>query len=318
MHFYPKPRPAAIKIPVHRKVAIAAGLAAAAAACALLASDALAAGKLTVEHALMPVLVGITVTSGHLATTAAREWKLSALGLAVVAVLGTVLTIYLSAGRQVEAREARHLETAAANRLRSEKLAELEQAKKRKSQAEDQAEKEMTGQKCGGRCQDWKTRASEVDAKVRILNAEIERLGAAKPVESRAAAIAELVELVLGWRRDTTARVIALTEPFMLPLVLELASIWLFGYGFGHRRPVAAAANDAAPPAPVSPPPPARRPAPEQPSASEVERRRRMVAEFVTAYEARHGKPPRNSEVMKACGLPKATASRLRREAVAV
>ena len=90
-----------------RAVAVASGCLATAGALALLTSDAIASGHWTLEHALLPVIVALTLTAGHLALPAlAQKRPLSALGWAVLFLAGTWATVYTSAGRQAAAGDA--------------------------------------------------------------------------------------------------------------------------------------------------------------------------------------------------------------------
>jgi hypothetical protein len=93
---------------IPRILAVVAGAIASCGALAILCQDALKTGAWGLEHALMPVLVIVTILSGHLFSAAVRAFKpLSSLGFAVVATIATWGTIYTSVGKQSELAEAK-------------------------------------------------------------------------------------------------------------------------------------------------------------------------------------------------------------------
>ncbi len=95
------------KYTIASPAAIAAGTAAAMGAIALLVRDGFTNGW-TVELALMPVLVGVTILTGILVSKALRRGKLiAAAGLLFIHAFGSGLTIYETAGRRAEARDAK-------------------------------------------------------------------------------------------------------------------------------------------------------------------------------------------------------------------
>lgn len=219
-----------------RALAIAAGVVATAGALAILLADPITTHHWRLDHAIIPAVVFLTIASGHLTGDAlsARRY-LSAAGFALLFTAGTLLTVYSSVGSQHAASGDQAADATSRNQQIADKRADLDRARQRFDQAETMATREMTGSRCGQRCDDWKRRAREVAALVRQIEAELATLGgprtlAPKP-QAFAAAAAEF-----GFDAKTTARRAALLEPFARSLVLEIAAIVAFGYGFGGKR----------------------------------------------------------------------------------
>lgn len=272
-----------------QKLSILAGVAAAGGALYILLADLLEGHALTVAHALMPIAVGITIISGHLIGAAFRERKLvSAAGFLLLFVAGTALTVYASVGRQSSAAETKANEASASNALVQAKQGDLQRARERLAMANTMADKER-GTSCGKKCQDWQLRAREVGSDIQRLEGELRQLGAVKPVAANASKMAELLAL-FGADHAKVKQACILLEPFAWSLFLELASIFAFGFGFGHRSAkIGANDNVVAAPAPVA----------------------HNVIDWVRAHRDRHGRLPQIPEVQAAFpGLPKTTAWR--------
>lgn len=219
-----------------RALAIASGIAATGGACALLLAEPLTTGHWSLDHGLTPLVVGLTVASGHLAVTALRARKLlAAVGFTAAFALGTAVTLLNGVGRQA----ATVADTAAAvtktNEAVASKQAEIAKARTRYEQALQQADREMTGQRCGPRCTDWKTRASEVDSHLAILEVQLAKLGTTRVVNAKADKIGQLAA-VLGFEAKRASHLVELVEPLLVPLLLELSAIVALGFGFAPRR----------------------------------------------------------------------------------
>ena len=291
-----------------RRLAIAAGFVSTIAALAILCADAVTSGHWTLQHALMPAIVGITVLSGHLVGTALRGFRIiSAVGFATVFLIGTAVTVYTSVGRQGATADAAISSAEASNKELAEKTAEVEAARLRRDHADTMATKEMTGQKCLDRCKAWKTRAEDIQARIDILDAGIRRIGGQKPVAPNAERAAELLAM-LGADRLKVRHAAILLEPFALSLLFEIGALVAFGYGFGGRRP----------PQRVEITP---EPGPVVTADTTSPERRAVVVSFVAAQTARRGQPPALSAIQAmhlarfGSKLPKSTASRWRLEA---
>lgn len=219
-----------------RGLAITAGVAATGGAIALLLSEPLNTGHWTLDHGLTPLIVGLTVASGHLTATALRACKpLTSIGFAVAFMIGTGVTVLNGVGRQTEGAEAKQAEIAKTNDAVTSKQAELTKARTRLDQANQMAEREMTGQRCGVRCSDWKQRAAEVGSHIKTLEADLAKLGTVKPVNPKAAKVGEIAA-VFGANPAKAQATVALVEPLLVPFLLEWLAIVALGYGFGHSN----------------------------------------------------------------------------------
>lgn len=230
-----------------RALAIVCGVAATGGAIALLLADAIGTGHWSQDHALVPLVVGLTVATGHLASTALRRGRLlAAAGFAIAFAVGTTVTVLNGVGRQSASVGASMAETQAHNQAIADKGAELVRARQRFEQANAQAEKEMTGSRCAQRCNDWKLRATEVAARVKELETEIARLGAPRPVNAKAEKVGEIATAI-GLDGKRAASLVLLLEPLLVPFLLEWTAIIAMGYGFTPNAQTMPAAPASAP-----------------------------------------------------------------------
>lgn len=222
------------KYTLHSLPAIVGGTIAAAGAIALLTRDAYSTG-LTLDHALMPVLVGLTILTGHLAVQAIKEWKLlSCGGFLALAILGSGITVYETMGRRAETRDAKVAQAAKSVDQYAAIAADYRRATDLVTQAETWVASECKSG-VGAKCRGNQFVLSQRSAHAASLKAQLETATAPAPVDpkaDRAAAVAGL----LGYSADVTKKAVQTFEPFVLPLFLELGSIILFGFGVGHRR----------------------------------------------------------------------------------
>ena len=236
-------------------LAIAAGVASTAGALAILCSDALRTGHWSLEHALMPLIVGIAIAFGHLIGSALRERRaVSTLGFAAVFLLATVATVYNSVGRQAATADKQALTVAHANHAIEQTEADLKTSRKRLETAQFMAAWEIAGRPekrgrmdlqgtptaqsgCGSRCRSWKQQSSEISSHIALLESKLAGLGPVQigsPKADRAAKVAAL----FGFDQAQTKTTIHLVEPFLYALLFELAAIVSFGFGFAHRGAV--------------------------------------------------------------------------------
>jgi len=220
-----------------RGLAIATALAATAGALAILLADPIMTGNWRLDHALLPVIVFITIAAGHLCKAAVVNRKIgSGIGFAALFLMGTLLTVYSSVGSQKAALSDKAGSIEAHNRAITDKQAEITAARARLTMANSMADKEMTGQKCGQRCTDWKTRAREVGSHIKTLEGELTALGTIRTARPKAEAFAEAAS-IFGFDRSKVVTIATILEPFAYSLLLELTAIVAFGYGFqGNRK----------------------------------------------------------------------------------
>lgn len=189
----------------------------------------------TSYHALTVLTVFGTVAAGHLMVDAARSRTLAgtaaAFGFLVLFLSGTGLVVYQSVGRQAENTETAVLSVEATNKALAEKGVELAQARQRLKDANDMVDKETAKKRCGPACADWKTRVTEVSANVKQIEAEIAKLGPAKPVAPKAEKMAAVAEL-FGADKAKAKAALTLAEPFLWTLFFEIGSIVSLGFAF--------------------------------------------------------------------------------------
>jgi hypothetical protein len=191
------------------------------AAIVLLADDAYHRG-LNVHHALQPMLVLGAAAAGIYAHHALHALRLgSFLAFFTVAVLGSLLIVYATMGRQADAREGRQADTRLGNEQHTEIKAELTAAKANR-------DTECKGKGANGpKCKDWQGR----------VDALLKQLGGLKTaaLDPRAEALGDLATLV-GFDRKWTMQVVSAIDPVALPMWLELGSVVFLGAAFPPAR----------------------------------------------------------------------------------
>ena len=232
-------------------------------ALAIIAGCAFAAGGLTIlldkdltrplewasSQWLTILTVGGTIAAGHLMVDAARARHLFAtLGFLVLFLSGTGLVVYSSVGRQVETAGTTTLSVEDNNTKIADKTEDLKAARARRDYADRAADREMTGQRCGQRCRDWKQNSKDITVVILQLEAEIAALGPQKPVNAQAAAMADMAALFGADNKARTVAVLLLIIPFLKTLFFEVGAIVSLGFAFRQgKRPVLVAANDQLP-----------------------------------------------------------------------
>lgn len=254
--------------------AIVGGVAAAVGAIALLVRDAFTSGW-SVDHALMPVLVGVTILSGHLLWEALRRGRvIAALGLALLAIFGSGLTVIEAMGRRAEVRDVKVASAVDVETQRKHlrvMLTEAEEilAKHRALLATECASGK--GKKCDGMTYTVLTWESAVAG----YEAKLAKLGAPKPVDPKGERVAAVVAFFTSLKEGDVKQGVALLEPFAMPLFLELGSIVLFSFGFsGRKKREIAAAVPAEQVTPVADP---SSPSPKGGSMTKLEAERDLV-----------------------------------------
>ena len=187
-----------------------------------------------------------TIAAGHLMVDAARARHLFAtLGFLVLFLSGTGLVVYSSVGRQVETAGTTTLSVEDNNTKIADKTEDLKAARARRDYADRAADREMTGQRCGQRCRDWKQNSKDITVVILQLEAEIAALGPQKPVNAQAAAMADMAALFGADNKARTVAVLLLIIPFLKTLFFEVGAIVSLGFAFRQgKRPVLVAAND--------------------------------------------------------------------------
>lgn len=208
-----KPKPAIAAVPFLIGMLLWTG------ATGLLLDDVWRTGHITTQHLLMPLLTASTVAAAVFAHHRLASFKLiGAVGFAMLAVLGSGLTVYGTLGRVADGRDAKLGEAMRVNRALETKLIELKDAR---------AGAKAECVKIGPRCTTWQSR---VDVLLRETNAM-----AVVSVDPRADAVVRLATL-LGFNSEHVREIIDALDAPSLPLYLELGSIIFFASAFPHRR----------------------------------------------------------------------------------
>lgn len=266
-----------------RRTAIAVGVAAAGAALAILLQDVIwQKAPVTLDHALMPIIVLITIAAGHLAVKGRTIGAFFGFGL--VFILGTLLTVYTSVGRQAEVADtaSKRAEVVASERSRIMALRSRAEAMQQEATGKLAAEC-RTGK--GTRCDGIKATVDVYAAAVKGHDADLAKL----PVivnAARSSRFADVMELG-GLNREKTQHVAYLLEPFAYSLFFELCAIVAFGFGFGGRRTTKVANDNPQEPDVVTVPD-------IEPTADE------RVVIWSKAFEAKHHRKPSQAEIRSA------------------
>lgn len=203
-------------------------------AISLLTRDALQTG-ITLEHALMPVLVGLTVLFGHEAWRALKEAKLiSFVAFVVLAIFGSSIIVTETMGRRAETRDAK---VSAATKTVDEYaalLANLDRANKLVSEAESWVASECrTG--VGPKCRGVTFTRDQRLAFAEKLRKEAEAQKAPPPVDSKADRVGAVAS-VFGFSAKDAVKAFQTFDPFTLALFFELGAIFGFGFGVKCRK----------------------------------------------------------------------------------
>jgi MarR family len=197
-------------------------------AIGLLTADALSTGRLTLTHALQPLLVLGTVAAAVLAHQSGWRRPVNTLLFVLLAGLGSLATIYGTLGRQADARDAKVGTALAENRtlqLRSEALDTAKTDAKRECAS-------GVGQRC-----------TAATARVDKLVGEMASLRTVSP-DPRADAIADLLWLVASVDKARVQLIVAAIDPLLLPIFLELGSVIFFAASFPTRATLATLRNN--------------------------------------------------------------------------
>lgn len=219
---------------VHSYPSLVGGVIAAGAAISLLVRDGIQNG-ITLEHALMPVLVGLTVLAGHEAWRALKEAKLlSAAFMLVLAVFGSGIIVTETMGRRAETRDAKVAQATKTVDQYALIAADYQRAASLVAQSEQWTAAECAsgrGKKCEGQTFTLNQRKAHAEK----LKAELEKATAPAPVDSKADKIAYWAAL-LGASKAVAKEVFQNLDPFTLSLFLELGAVAFFGFGVRTRR----------------------------------------------------------------------------------
>ncbi len=219
---------------LHSLPSTVGGIVAAGAAIALLTRDGIQNG-ITLEHALMPVLVGLTVLAGHEAWRALKEAKLlSATFMLGLAVFGSGIIVTETMGRRAETRDAKVAQAAKTVDQYADVAANYQRASKLVAEAEGWVASECRSG-AGAKCKGNQFVLAQRTAYARELKGQLEQAAAPAPVDSKADKIAYWAAL-LGASKAVAKEVFQNLDPFTLSLFLELGAVAFFGFGVRTRK----------------------------------------------------------------------------------
>jgi hypothetical protein len=230
----------ASKYTIHSWPSIIGGTLAVIGASSLLIVDGWRHG-FTLEHALAPLCVGLAVLAAKEGMRALKDGKLlSVLGLALVACFGSGLIVYQSMGRQAATRDAQTVVAADQMQSRDMIKAELATIQQTLSWAMPDMMKECQGAPeplpANGwpKCRSNRASVKAFEKQVGDLKKDLEAKPpvAVDPRADRIAGVATILGATMG--ADAIKALVALFEPFALPLFLELSAIFMFGFGVRH------------------------------------------------------------------------------------
>jgi hypothetical protein len=240
---------------ITRAAALVAGCIFVACAGAILFEDvALAGAPVTLGHVLTAGVLSGTLLVGHLLIEAGRgrHW-LAALGFVILFVTGTVLIVYLSTGKQAEHTFQSQAEAdfAADERARIRPL--LKKAEGMHSETMEKIQSDcVIGRKSKGHCDGLRTTLAVYEAAVKGHKADLERLGAPKPVAPDAESFANVAVVLFGGDKATWKAGAILVVPFIRTILFELGGLWCLGFAFrpfprSETEPATEATRDAQP-----------------------------------------------------------------------
>jgi hypothetical protein len=214
--------------------AIAAGILAAAGSIALLIADGLK-HQFTVDHALAPLSILLTVLAGHMILQALKEGKLLSVALlALVTVTGSGLVVYGSMGRQAANRDATTVVASAQMDDRKDLKADLKRSQGMLAEAQAAVAAEGAKGGCGPVCEGKKASVMVYENAVKGIKADLAKTPPV-PVDPRADRIAGAALLAGATMSPEAIKgLVALLEPFAYPLFLEVCCFAFFGFGVRH------------------------------------------------------------------------------------
>jgi hypothetical protein len=222
-----------------RLVAATAGVLAASGALAILLSNALTTGHFSLEDYLCPIVVVLALCGAHLAPRALLELKIiSAAGWFLIMLAGTLATLYLSVGRQASLSDNTVLQAEDSNLQRSVELESLGRNRSMLKEEQDRYDKECpVEQRSTKNCKRLETTLDVYAKAVKGDLYELRGIGPAQAIQSRAARVADALNVLFSCDRDHALKILTTFEPFLFSVLLELGSLIAFSYAFSRQRP---------------------------------------------------------------------------------
>jgi hypothetical protein len=219
-----------------RIVAIVCGCVASIGAAVLLLQDAFRSGHWTVEHLILPILMLVSILTGHLFNAAIRDWRpLSALGFLIVSTASMCAIVYTSVGNQSQVTETKTLAAESNNAERATLL--KERAREVDMLVEErQALARECGTGKGPKCDGKTVTVGTYENAVVGIDTKLARIGPEVPVQVKADKMAALIAALCNRDQSMVKRFLLLIEPFTYSLIFEVCALVSFSFGFSHRR----------------------------------------------------------------------------------
>jgi len=219
-----------------RGLAILAGGVFLAGTLGILFEDVLLKGSpLALKHGLTLAILTGTIMVGHLANSArsARQWA-SAVAFSGVFVIGTVLVVLSSVGRQT----ADTIQTTAQIEADAGRRVAITQVRNRAVEMLQKAQAELPTACKGGNgkdCKGVKATIEVYEASIRGHDADLSKLGPVQVSNADAEQLAEILSTLFGADKAKVKAAAVLLTPFAIALFLEFGVIISFGFAFRNR-----------------------------------------------------------------------------------
>ncbi len=219
-----------------RTVALVAGVISAAGGLAILLDDVVkGAAPLEIKHGITIGIVALAILAGHSVVAAWRaRHAFGVLGFAVVFLAATGLVVFKSTGRQAETTFQSQAEADLAAEARTASKAALARSEAMLADAQRDLARECKSGR-GKRCQGIEATLSTYEAAIKGHRADLDRLGAPKPVAPEAENFANLAA-VFGADKAKVKAGAMLIVPFLTTALFEFGAIVGFAFAFRHRK----------------------------------------------------------------------------------
>jgi hypothetical protein len=245
---------------------------------------------------------------------------------------GTLATLYLSVGRQASLQDAVTLQAEDTNIEHSVELESLSRNRKMLEEEQDRYDRECQSDQRNSRnclriASSVKVYADAVKGNVSTLR----DIGPAQAIQSRAAKVADALNVLFSCDRDHALKILTTFEPFLFSVLLEMGSLIAFAYAFSRHKTVTSADKQ---------PQGSRRSGEswdsniQQKSTPELEsysvpisvpysgakkgpKIRSDILNWITGYRSQYGRLPTGAVIATQFGLPISTAFAYRQRAAA-
>jgi len=218
-----------------RAVALVAGVISAVGGLAILLDDVVkGAAPFEIKHGITIGIVALAILAGHSVVAAWRARHVfGVLGFTVVFLAATGLVVFKSTGRQAEHTFQSQAEADLAAEARTASKAALARSEAMLADAQRDLARECKSGR-GKRCQGIEATLSTYEAATKGHRADLDRLGAPKPVAPEAENFANLAA-VFGADKAKVKAAAMLLVPFLTTALFEFGAIVGFAFAFRHR-----------------------------------------------------------------------------------